>query len=593
MSATRRGCRLAASLAITVSLAGAPAGAAQLARPDVSFGASPTFTPRINPSLFKPTITGYGTTGCVQVGGPVTIVGRNFGTAAGKGVVLGGHGIRIDLPVTSWSNTQIVAAVPKDPRIALKQSYYIGVEKADHSAWLSNTDKNITTCATSSPLRTGTLTLKPSPTRLSTGGFVPGPRVSLSPPGGGEAPPPAEASSPSEQGAGSTYQAAPSGGGGSLLARGLPPPPPAPPPAPQAVHKDAPNVEPGEVVVLSSNLREAQALAQQAGALGYSVKRRRILKGLGLVISVLRLPAGTPVMQALQTLRAAAPKVWMDANHRYRLEGGASAKSYGRRLVGWGAVGASCGAGRRIGLVDTAIDLHQPALRGEALTVHRVLSSGVPLAPADHGTAIAALLVGRPRPAVTAGLVPGAHLYAAVVFRRRGKHLDTTAEDVVAALDWLVRHHVQVINLSLGGPRNLILEAAVQRVEALGIVVVAAAGNGGPKAAPVYPAAQKGVVAVTAVDARLRPYEDANRGAYIALAAPGVDVWVARAGGGGAFVSGTSYAAPFVTAAIARQAGRAGPAVRALERHARDLGKPGRDPVFGWGLVRVKGRCGH
>ena len=90
-----------------------------------------------------------------------------------------------------------------------------------------------------------------------------------------------------------------------------------------------------------------------------------------------------------------------------------------------------------------------------------------------------------------------------------------------------------VINLSLGGPRNLLVEAALQRTMQQGIVVVAAAGNGGADAMPVYPAAQPGVIAITAVDANLKPYPRANRGDYIAYAAPGVDVWVATPGGTG------------------------------------------------------------
>jgi len=586
---------------VLMAVLSAAAGAAQLTRPDMTFGSTPTLspTPRL---VLNPTISGYSPTGCVQVGGQVSILGQHFGSASGKAVALGGHGIHVDLTVVSWTDTKIVATIPKDPRIELSQSYYIGVEKSGHAGWLSNIDKNITTCATAA--RT-TLRL-PSGSTLHTvapGGFAPSGGSSTGTSGGsapagsggstgGATAPSADYYAPPAGGSGGGYQPPPSGGG-SLLARGLPPPPAAPAPTAEETKKDSPDVEPGELVVVSANVEEARALAQQAGALGYSVKRRRVLKGLGLVVSVLRLPEGTTVAEALRNLRAAAPKVWIDANHRYRLQGADAAKTYGRELIEWGVPSSSCGAGRRIGLVDTPVDRKQPALRGQAVTVHDVLPAGVPRAPADHGTAVAALLVGRHRPVATAGLVPGAHLYAAAVFRRRGDQLDTTAEDVVAALDWLVRQHVRVINLSLGGPRNLILEAAVRRVEDLGIVVVAAAGNGGPGGKPVYPAAQQGVVAVTAVDADRKPYEHANRGAYIAFAAPGVDVWVARPGSGGVFVSGTSYAAPFVTAAIARMGGQPRTAVTVLAKKAEDLGKPGRDPVFGWGLIRLGGRCGR
>ena len=576
----RRGVRRAVVpalwLAAGLSLAAAPGQAAQqLTRPDVNFSnpaipSAPTSRLKPMPTItMKPLITGYGPGACVAIGGPITVLGKYLAGPDGKSVVLAGHGLHVVLGVVAWGDNKIVATIPKDPQIDADQTYYIGIQKTGQAGWLSNTDKTFTTCTTALSART--------PLSTAGTGFAPR-QVAPSAPA-------AEPAPSAAYGAGAT--------GASLLARGLPPPPAAPAPTARESQQDSPDVEPGELVVVSANLDEAQALAGQAGGLGYSVKRRRVLKGLGLIVTVLRLPAGTPVAQARQNLRAAAPKVWIDANHRYRLQGADAAKVYGRALVHGGTPSASCGAGRRIGLVDTRVDLAQPALRGQAVTVHDVLPAGVARAAADHGTAVAALLVGRPRPAATAGLVSGAHLYAAAVFRRRGERLDTTAEDVVAALDWLVRRHVQVINLSLGGPRNLILEAAVRRVEDLGIAVVAAAGNGGPGGAPLYPAAQPGVVAVTAVDADLKAYEHANRGAYVAFAAPGVDVWVARPGRGGAFVSGTSYAAPFVTAAIARVGGRPEAAVRALARGARDLGKPGRDPVFGWGVIRLGGHCGR
>ncbi len=93
----------------------------------------------------KPEITGY-RENCGNKGANVTILGRHFGTQTGKGVALGGHGIHVDLPVVSWSDTVIVAKIRDTPQIQMGQWYYIGVEKADHSEWLSNISKNITIC---------------------------------------------------------------------------------------------------------------------------------------------------------------------------------------------------------------------------------------------------------------------------------------------------------------------------------------------------------------------------------------------------------------------------------------------------------------
>jgi subtilisin family serine protease len=127
------------------------------------------------------------------------------------------------------------------------------------------------------------------------------------------------------------------------------------------------------------------------------------------------------------------------------------------------------------------------------------------------------------------------------------------------------------------------------------MAIVAAAGNGGPKAKPAYPAAHPKVLAVTAIDQRLAPYRHANHGTYIDFAAPGVRLWTA-AHGGGELQSGTSFAAPFITSAVALEiaagASTDPETLRQLLRKAtQDLGAPGRDSVFGWGLVRMRPKC--
>ncbi|MEK6700135.1 MAG: S8 family serine peptidase [Nitrospirota bacterium] len=383
----------------------------------------------------------------------------------------------------------------------------------------------------------------------------------------------------------------PSGSGG--LNTALPPPPQDLPPPPP---KEDKTLEPNELIVVSGTMAEAQALAQQAQALGLGVKRRTHLGGLGFVVTVFRVPKELGVGNALISLRQALPNVWADANHRYVLQGD-DVLHYGHRLIGLDKPSPFCGGGARIGMVDTAVDTRHPMLKGRAIVTQSFVTTGVPAAAPDHGTATAALLVGNTQPTGFHGLAPGARLLVASVFRSSGDRHDTTAEWVTLALDWLIVQKVQVINLSLGGPRNLLLEVAIKRILEKDIAIVAAAGNNGPEAPPVYPAAQQGVFAVTAVDAELKPYRKANRGDYIGFAAPGVDIWTAAPGKGGIFVSGTSYAVPFVTAAVvtARQDKRntrIAALAKALQVRARDLGDKGRDPVFGWGLVQAPG-CAH
>lgn len=386
-----------------------------------------------------------------------------------------------------------------------------------------------------------------------------------------------------------------SGGGGSV-GLSLPPPPIV---LPSAANKDPDIMEPGEVVIMSADMEEAQTIAQQSADMGFSIKRRRILPGMKLVISVLRVPEGMTVGKAIKTLRENFPNLWADANHRYQLQSGEqeAVKRYGHKLIGWESAPNSCGSSLRIGLVDTMVDTNHPALKGQRLVTRSFLTHGVKPADMNHGTAVAALLVGSPLHASFAGLLPSAELYAAAIFRQHQKHrVDTTSELVVLALDWLIEQKAVIINLSLGGPRNLMIEAAVRRIHSLGVTLIAAAGNSGKKASPVYPAAHEGVIAVTAIDARLKTYKMANRGDYISFSAPGVDIWTAKSGGGGTYASGTSYAVPFVTATIG-SAWITNPEVPGsdllgqIQKKSRDLGIPGKDPVFGWGLVQVLKPC--
>ena len=166
---------------------------------------------------------------------------------------------------------------------------------------------------------------------------------------------------------------------------------------------------------------------------------------------------------------------------------------------------------------------------------------------------------------------------------------------IMRAINWLHGSGVRLVNVSLAGPYNKILDRGLAAAAGRGMVIVAAVGNDGPDAPPRYPAAFDFVIAVTAVDADLHPYARAPRGSYVDFAAPGVDVFVPF-GGTGRYVTGTSIAAPFVTALIASNpdAARLGSVttVRAgLAREAMDLGAVGNDDTFGAGLARAPQSC--
>jgi len=205
------------------------------------------------------------------------------------------------------------------------------------------------------------------------------------------------------------------------------------------------------------------------------------------------------------------------------------------------------------------------------------------------------MLVGRVEGRVP-GLLPEADLVAVEAFHTAAAREQADAFSLVSAFDVLIGASVEVINLSFSGPANAVVRRMVTRAAQDGIGLVAAAGNGGPGADPAFPAAWSEVIAVTAVDARMQAWRQANQGPYVTLAAPGVNVWTAASISGGRLRSGTSYAAPFVTAALAverlRGSGRDGPeATQTLLACARDLGEAGVDPVFGHGLVSAPGQC--
>ena len=185
--------------------------------------------------------------------------------------------------------------------------------------------------------------------------------------------------------------------------------------------------------------------------------------------------------------------------------------------------------------------------------------------PSEHGTAVASLLVGRDRG--FAGALPQGELYAADVYC--DKPDGGSAEEVVRALAWMARERVAVVNVSL---------------------VVAAVGNDGPAAPPLYPAAYAGVVGVTGVNASRRVLPEAAQGPQVMWASPGAEMAVARSGGGYGVARGTSFAAPLVAGLLAAQlrepdVAAAAAAIERLAVAAVDLGAPGRDPVYGRGLV--------
>lgn len=358
-------------------------------------------------------------------------------------------------------------------------------------------------------------------------------------------------------------------------------------------HGDRIEADPaGEPIVRNEVLAvspSAALLATARGA-GFVVLRDRWLPGLDVGITVLRPPAGVPTRRALEHLRAVDPAGNFDFNHIY-VESGESA---GAQAGAMHTAATATASGRftaaasgaavpgRVGLIDGGVDAAAPLLR--QAQIRSWGCEGQPLA-SPHGTAVASLIVGEGNGfrAAASGLV----LYAADVFC--GAVTGGSVDGIADAFAWLASERVAVVNISLVGPSNRLLERLVARMLAGGHVVVAAVGNDGPAAPPLYPAAYPGVIGVTAVDGSRRVLPEAGRGPQVAFAAPGADL-VAASTGGYTIVRGTSFAAPVVAGLIAANVARSSSgsgqlAVAELVAVATDLGAPGRDPAFGNGLV--------
>ncbi|MCZ6893709.1 MAG: S8 family serine peptidase [Gammaproteobacteria bacterium] len=168
---------------------------------------------------------------------------------------------------------------------------------------------------------------------------------------------------------------------------------------------------------------------------------------------------------------------------------------------------------------------------------------------------------------------------------------------VIKALDWLVAEGATVVNMSFHSKENAVFSKVLDMVAAKGMIMVAAAGNRHTSIDMSFPAAHPKVLAVTAIDNFRNAAPQASRGDYIDFAAPGVNVQIATLNGTGRS-SGTSYAAPYVTSVVALTLEGGAPrdvdAIRQLiAGNAIDLGVPGKDNIFGWGLPKVEAHCGQ
>ena len=384
-----------------------------------------------------------------------------------------------------------------------------------------------------------------------------------------------------------------------------PPPPPPPPrvippipsPRPTAVAADSDHW-PNEIVVqlATASPPDTEDALAQAYNLSFVVSETNTLVDRRIVTYQF---SGQRPAEAVAATLAADPRVFgAQPNWRYRVMQSAGTASgspgqanmqYAVMKLGLGDAHVMAkGRGVKIAVIDSGVDRAHPALaQAVSGSFDAVGKRGYAIGP--HGTAIAGILKSE---GLLQGVAPSAELLAVRAFfaTDKGAEEQSSTAIIMRSLDWAVREKARIINMSFAGPPDAAVAEAIKAAREKGVILIAAAGNGGADARPAYPAAYEEVIAVTATDTDDRLYDKANRGAYIDVAAPGVDIFVVAPAKAYKHSSGTSLAAAHVSGIVAllieRDTSLDSSQVGAVLRQASDdLGKPGPDADFGAGRV--------
>ena len=368
--------------------------------------------------------------------------------------------------------------------------------------------------------------------------------------------------------------------------------------------------------VLASNLNDRDL--DRARRLGFKAESAGHFATLDSTITRLIAPHGVDAVGARDLLRRTLPggKLALNRYYRvYRTARGADQSEqdrrlrkqlpsrtrctgdqcYGLSLIQWRPSLSECTRSVKIGVIDTPIDHRHPAIIGKDVQVGTFVTGRRKRSADWHGTGVLALLAGD-RSSTTPGLLPHASFYVADVFSQDAAGVPIADSlSLIQAFEWMDAFGVKIINLSLAGSKDPLVEEAIARLSKKGVIFIAAAGNDGPTAPPKYPAAYAPVITVTAVNKKLRNYRYANRGRHIDFAAPGVGIWTAAPGRKEGYRSGTSFAVPFVTAVAAthyRQLAKPSKSSLLGVVATKDLGPTGHDQVYGHGLILAPTTCG-
>ena len=245
-----------------------------------------------------------------------------------------------------------------------------------------------------------------------------------------------------------------------------------------------------------------------------------------------------------------------------------------------------------VAVIDAGVDTSAPLLQGRITDTVNIVSPDPLLDQSGHGTHTAGIIAAHADASGIRGICRSCRLLILKAITNDGYGSDLT---VARAITIAIERGARVINLSIGGPSDTpAIRNAIAEAIAHDIVVVAAAGNtSGQGQRRSYPAAYPGVIAVSATDQSNHLAAFARADASIDVVAPGVGIFnIDTSASGMGSADGTSTAAPQVSAAAAllRAAFPTASATEvrsALLHSAIDLGPPGRDDMYGYGLLHI------
>ncbi len=348
-----------------------------------------------------------------------------------------------------------------------------------------------------------------------------------------------------------------------------------------------------QVVIVIKQAKSQRHHRRIARKYGLRLLRGRYYNILKARVQVYRIPDRRSVGIVLAQLKRERRVSASQPNYVYSLTGKESSKAgelqYSHRSMRVSqAHEHSLGRKIKIAVIDTGIDRAHPEFRAASITQYNAVKPKARYKGHKHGTAIAGIMAAQEE---VKGIAPMAHILDARAFYISKKgNAETDSMILVEALQWSYDKGARIFNMSFEGPKDPVIEDAIQAIYEKGRIFVGAAGNGGPKAKPAYPAAYKYVIATTAIDKKNRRYQQANRGPYVSVSAPGVKVMVLSTSNSYSFESGTSIATAHISGLVAlmleKKPKMSGLQIRKiLTKTARDLGKPGPDVDYGAGLA--------